>query len=53
MPVYNLELLGGVIHNELGLALSWGGLTVLSGYWVEAQTLRVDAILAAALRNGD
>ena len=25
MPVYNLELLGGVIHNELGLALSWGG----------------------------
>ena len=29
VPVYNLELLGGVIHNELGLALSWGGLTVL------------------------
>jgi hypothetical protein len=48
VPVYNLELLGGVIHNELGLALSWGGLTVLSSYWVEAQTLRVDAILAAA-----
>jgi hypothetical protein len=47
VPVYNLELLGGVIHNELGLALSWGGLTVLSSYWVEAQTLRVDAILAA------
>jgi hypothetical protein len=47
VPVYNLELLGGIIHNELGLALSWGGLTVLSGYWVEAQTLRVDAILAA------
>jgi hypothetical protein len=48
VPAYNLELFGGVIHNELGLALSWGGLTVLSGYWVEAQTLRVDAILAAA-----
>jgi hypothetical protein len=48
VPVYNLELLGGVIHNELGLALSWGALTVLSSYWVEAQTLRVDAILAAA-----
>jgi hypothetical protein len=47
VPIYNLELLGGVIHNELGLALSWGGLTVLSSYWVEAQTLRVDAILAA------
>jgi hypothetical protein len=47
VPVYNLELLGGIIHNELGLALSWGGLTVLSSYWVEAQTLRVDAILAA------
>ena len=28
VPVYNLELLGGVIHNELGLALA-GGLTVL------------------------
>ena len=48
VPAYNLELLGGAIHNELGLALSWGGLTVLSSYWVEAQTLRADAILAAA-----
>ena len=25
VPAYNLELFGGVIHNELGLALSWGG----------------------------
>jgi hypothetical protein len=47
VPVYNLELLGGIIHNELGLALSWGGLTVLASYWVEAQTLRTDAVLAA------
>jgi hypothetical protein len=48
VPAYNLELFGGVIHNEVGLALSWGGLTVLSSYWVEAQTLRADAVLAAA-----
>jgi hypothetical protein len=47
VPAYNLEWFGGLIHNELGLALSWGGLTVLSSYWVEAQTLRADAILAA------
>ena len=47
VPAYNLEWFGGLIHNELGLALSWGGLTVVSSYWVEAQTLRVDAILAA------
>lgn len=45
VPAYNLEL---AFHNEWGLALSWGALTVLTGYFVEAQTIRIEAVAAAA-----
>jgi hypothetical protein len=45
VPVYNLEL---AFHNEWGLALSWGAFTVLTGYFVEAQTIRIEAVAAAA-----
>ena len=48
VPAYNLEWFGGAIHNELGLALSWGAFPVLTAYFVEAQTIRVEAIGAAA-----
>ena len=48
VPAYNLEWLGGVLHNELGLGLAWGAFPVLTGYFVEAQTIRAEAILAAA-----
>ncbi len=48
VPAYNLEWFGGAIHNELGLALSWAALPILAAYWVEAQTVRAEAILAAA-----
>jgi len=44
VPVYNLEL---AFHNEWGLALSWGAFTVLTGFFVEAQTIRVEAVAAA------
>lgn len=47
VPAYNLELAGGIIHNELGLALSWGAFPILTGYFVEAQTIRLEAVLAA------
>ena len=49
VPAYNLEWLGGAIHNELGLALSWGAFPVLTAYFVEAQTIRIEAIVAAAV----
>lgn len=48
VPAYNLEWFGGAIHTELGLGLSWGAFPVLTGYFVQAQTIRVEAIGAAA-----
>ena len=53
VPAYNLEWFGGVLHNELGLGLAWGAFPILTGYFVEAQTIRAEAVLtgifAAAL----
>src|SRR5512133_3302707 len=45
---YNLELFGGRFHGDLWFALSWGAFPVMTGYFVEAQTLRPGAVLAAA-----
>jgi hypothetical protein len=47
VPAYNLELWGGVLHTDLGFALAWGAFPALSGYFVEAQTLRVEAVAVA------
>ncbi|HET7045763.1 MAG TPA: hypothetical protein VFI37_13010 [Gaiellaceae bacterium] len=44
---YNLELFGGRFHSDLWFALAWGGFPALTGYFVEAQTIRADAALAA------
>jgi hypothetical protein len=44
VPLYNLEL---ALHNAWGFALTWGAFPALTGYFVEAQTLRVEAIAAA------
>jgi hypothetical protein len=44
VPAYNLEL---AFHNEWGLALGWAAFPVLTGYFVEAQTLRIEALAAA------
>jgi hypothetical protein len=48
VPAYNLELFGGRIHTDWGFALSWGAFPALTGYFVEAQTLRVEAVAVAA-----
>ena len=45
VPAYNLEL---VLHNDIGFAASWGAFPALTGYFVEAQTIRVEAVAAAA-----
>ncbi len=45
VPAYNLEL---AFHTDWGLAFTWGAFPVLTGYFVEAQTLRIEAIAAAA-----
>jgi hypothetical protein len=48
VPAYNLEWFGGRVHTALGLGLAWGAFPVLTGYFVEAQTIRVEAAGAAA-----
>jgi len=48
VPVYNLELFGGVIHNNAGFALAWGAFPLLTGYFACAGTITWTALLAAA-----
>ena len=48
VPAYNLEWIDGRVHTGLGFALGWGAFPTLTGYFVEAQTIRVEAIAAAA-----
>lgn len=48
VPAYNLEWFGGRLHNAWGLALSWAGFPVLTAYFAQAQTIRAEAVLAAA-----
>ena len=48
VPVYNLELFGGVIHNNVGFALAWGAFPLLTGYFACAGTISWTALLAAA-----
>jgi hypothetical protein len=47
VPAYNLEWLGGRLHNPWGLALSWGAFPVLTAYFAQALTIRPEALLAA------
>ena len=44
VPAYNLEL---AFHTDAGFALAWGAFPALTGYFVEAQTIRVEALAAA------
>jgi hypothetical protein len=48
-PAYNLEWLGGTLHNAWGFALSWGAFPVLTAYFAQAGTIRSEAVVAAAL----
>jgi hypothetical protein len=45
---YNLELFGGRFHSDLWFALAWGAFPLLTGYFVVAEEVRVEAVLAAA-----
>jgi hypothetical protein len=45
---YNLELFGGRFHSDLWFAAAWGAFPALTGYWVNAQQLRAQAVLVAA-----
>jgi hypothetical protein len=43
---YNLELFGGVFHTDLWFAIAWGAFPLLTGYFVVAETVTAEAILA-------
>jgi len=44
---YNAELFGGVVHTDVGFALSWGAFPVLVAYVAQAQAVSAAAVLAA------
>ena len=45
---YNLELFGGAFHNDATFALAWGAFPLLTAYFVSAERLTAEALLAAA-----
>ncbi len=47
VPAYNLELFGGRFHNDWWFALAWGAFPALTAFFVEAQAIRLEALLAA------
>jgi hypothetical protein len=44
---YNLELFGGAFHSDLWFALAWGALPVLTAFFAQTATVRVEAVLVA------
>ena len=49
---YNLELLGGRLHTDVGFAFSWGAFPTLTGYFAQAERLDLVAVAAAAATFG-
>jgi hypothetical protein len=45
---YNLELFGGRLHGDPWFALSWGAFPLLTAYFAAAETVRLEALFAAA-----
>jgi hypothetical protein len=45
---YNLELLGGRMHTDLGFAAAWGAFPVLTAYFAQAADLDLSAAAGAA-----
>ena len=47
VPAYNLELLGGRLHTDLGFALAWGAFPLVTAFVAQTGTIRGEALLAA------
>jgi hypothetical protein len=45
---YNLELFGSRLHGDPWFSLAWGAFPVLTAYFAAAETIRIEAVLAAA-----
>jgi hypothetical protein len=48
LPAYNLELAGGRFHTDEWFAAGWGAFPALTGYFVNALTISLTAVLVAA-----
>ncbi len=48
VPVYNLELLGGRIHTDVGFGLAWGAFPLVTAYVAQTGAFRLETALAAA-----
>lgn len=44
---YNAELFGGIVHTDLGFALSWGAFPLVTAYVAQTGTLSLAAVLGA------
>jgi hypothetical protein len=44
---YNFELFGGIIHNDVGFAASWGAFPVLTAYVAQTGRLAAAPVIAA------
>jgi hypothetical protein len=47
VPAYNLELLGGRLHNDATFALAWGAFPAFTGYFANALEIRPAGLLVA------
>jgi hypothetical protein len=47
LPAYNLELLGGRLHNDVWFALGWGAFPAFTGYFVNAERIALPGLLVA------
>jgi hypothetical protein len=48
LPAYNLELLGGRLHNDLAFAAGWGAFPAFTGYFANALEVAPEGVLIAA-----
>jgi len=47
VPAYNLELLDGRLHTDLGFGLAWGAFPLVTAFVAQTGTIRLEAVLAA------
>lgn len=45
---YNLESFGGRFHSDAWFAIAWGAFPAFTGYWVNAETIRIEGVAVAA-----
>lgn len=48
VPLYNLELFGGLVHTDLGFSLAWGAFPVLVAFVAQTGSIRPEVVLVAA-----